>query len=246
MKTSNKALLIGAAIVLIAGTAMAIYAKNTFQKFTIKGSGNLIEEVREVGEFTGVNVGHGITLKLSQGENTEVKVKSDDNIINHVTTVVTEGVLKIRYKNKIVNNAHTTVFVTSNLLNSIKASSGSEVSSEMELKIPQLNLKASSGAIWNLKIQSDSIYCEMSSGSEGEIVGTSSFMNLKLSSGGEIDAQSLVLENCKVKTSSGGIGKLNVNSSLEVNASSGGEIYYKGNAKVNSKLSSGGSVIKTD
>jgi hypothetical protein len=247
MKTSNKVLLAGVIITIIGGTAMALWAKAAIKKHSLEGSGNIIEQIREVESFTGVDVSHGITVQLSQGTTAEVKVESDDNIIDHISTEVVDNVLKIRYKNMIISDAHTTVYVKAETLEKLRASAGSQLRGDDLVRANNLSLKTSSGSVIDLNLEADTLTCKMSSGSTGDLKGKSTFMELRMSSGSTLDAKDFQSVSCTVKNSSGSESVLNVSTTLNAKASSGSIISYKGNPEnVSSKESSGGSINKID
>jgi len=47
----------------------------------ITGSGNIISEKRVTGGFTGIKTSSGIDVELRMGDDSEVTVEADDNII---------------------------------------------------------------------------------------------------------------------------------------------------------------------
>ena len=52
----------------------------------ISGNGNVVEEVRDVDGFTGVEVSTGIDVFLSQGNTFEVVVEADENLQEVILT----------------------------------------------------------------------------------------------------------------------------------------------------------------
>src|SRR5262249_911926 len=62
---------------------------------TIQGSGNVKEEVRKVGDFSGVKVGHGFKANIAVGPSTSVKISADDNLLPLIKTEVRNGELVI-------------------------------------------------------------------------------------------------------------------------------------------------------
>ena len=63
------------------------------------GSGHIITETRETGEFSGVEVGGAFEVEITRGPVTAVTVESDDNIIKDIENKVSNGKLKIRTRN---------------------------------------------------------------------------------------------------------------------------------------------------
>ena len=84
---------------------------------------------------------------------------------------------------------------------------------------------------------------EASSGSNMQVSGKANSLWAEASSSGDIDAKNCPVSTATTEASSGSNITVNVSENLIAKASSGGDIMYKGGvAKVNKKLSSGGSV----
>src|SRR5262245_36057785 len=61
----------------------------------VKGSGTRKEEVRQVGDFSGVQVGRGFKANIAVGPSTSLKISADDNLLPLIKTEVRNGDLVI-------------------------------------------------------------------------------------------------------------------------------------------------------
>lgn len=214
-------------------------------------SGALVHQVRNVESFRGINVSAGVSVYLSQGNTEHVEVVCSQKSMPQLKTVVEDGILKIyfnqhnngfnwfsRHTNRILK-----VYVTARSLESLSASSGSDLYGQTRISSPKLDLHSSSGAEIHLELQTADLICEVSSGAGAELKGTASNFRGSASSGAGIKALALVTETSEVSASSGGDIKITVNKNLKAEASSGGDISYKGNpVSVTRDKSSGGSI----
>ncbi len=64
----------------------------------IEGSGNLVKETREVDNFSAVSASGPISVTLSTGNNYQIVVEAEDNIISDVVTTEVNGVLNVSLK----------------------------------------------------------------------------------------------------------------------------------------------------
>lgn len=208
-------------------------------------------EDRNVRSFDAVKVSAGIDLFISMGDNESVKVVADDDIIDDVKTEVRGGTLHVYMKNQnwldnIFSWGKTIprkVYVTASELNSIEASSGSDVKSENTLKGDALKVEASSGSDVKLDVIYKEVTLSTSSGSDARLSGRAKYFNARSSSGSDINARDLEAQICKVSVSSGADATVTATEELEANASSGGDVGYYGNPeKVDIDESSGGDV----
>lgn len=209
------------------------------------GSGNIITEKRNTGSFDGINVGGGFEVEVSQGNNREVTVEADDNLIKYVITDVENGKLKIRLDDINARHAHLKVYVTSPEISFIKASAGAEVKTRDVIRSGNsIQLNASSGSQVNAAVDAPNIDADASSGSEVNLSGKTRTVSLDASSGSQINADELQSETAQAHASSGASASIHASVKLDAKASSGGHVSYKGGAVVNKVESSGGEVSR--
>lgn len=217
-----------------------------FDGFGIQGNRNVISEDRNISaDFTAIKVSQGINVYLTQGNDIELSVEADENIMDLLVTEVEGDVLKIYFDKNISRAKAKNVYLTARNLNSIRTSSGSDVRGEGTFKADNISLRSSSGSRIRLELDAKGVTCDASSGSNIELSGITNTIDADASSGSHIDADNLKSEICKADVSSGASIDVYASDKLTAHASSGGDIDYYGNPKtVNKSKSSGGSVSK--
>lgn len=101
-----------ALILFAAAVACAIAVPATAARYkTVKGSGNIVTETRNVGAFHAVEVGSIARVLVGDYPAGEVSVKADDNILAYVKIAVDNGKLSIGMTDVSVQNAELTVCV---------------------------------------------------------------------------------------------------------------------------------------
>ena len=93
-----------------AACAIALPATAARNK-TLKGSGRIVTETRDVGSFHAVEAGSIAHVLVGDYPAGRVTVKTDDNLLVHVQTSVAEGTLRIGLADVTVQNAELTVYV---------------------------------------------------------------------------------------------------------------------------------------
>lgn len=179
----------------------------------VKGNGNVIEQSRDVADFNAINASEGLNVFLKQGKENKVVVKADENLHEYILTEVKDGTLNIHVKNNYnIGRADSKdIYVTLVDINSLKASSGCSVATEL-LVLKNLDVSCSSGADVNVEVDSEMLSCSSSSGSECTLKGKSKEAKLTCSSGADMD--------------------ININATaLSCNASSGSDIVLTGTVK---------------
>jgi len=210
----------------------------------IKGDGDVKTEKRTItSDFTKLDVSRGIEVEITQSDVNSVTVKADQNLLEHIVTDVENGVLIIKSNENIRTSKSKKVYVTLKNLESINASSGSEINSKNTINSSTLYLNSSSGSEMDLMVEAEDISCKSSSGSEIKVSGKALSLKTESSSGSEINASDLLVNDVVSKTSSGSSTKVNPIVSLDAKASSGSNILYTNTPKIlNKKTSSGGSI----
>lgn len=202
--------------------------------------------------FTAIQVSDGIELFLTQGGSESVAVSaSDPKYMERFKTVVEDGTLKIYYDNKtMVWNSNEKrklrAYVSFNNLESLKATSGSDVKAKSVIAVDDLKLHFSSGAHFTGQLDVKNLEVSQNSGSEINSTGRADNLKTDLSSGAIFKGYELAVNFCEAKATSGAEVRITVNKELAAKANSGGSIKYKGDGVVKDlTVNSGGSVKRS-
>lgn len=210
---------------------------------SIKGNGNVTEEVRQVREFDQIEVSRGMNVYITQGSPTKVVVIADNNLHEVIETEVEGGKLKVYINENIRWAKEKKVMVTVDKLTEVKATSGSNGYSQNQIMSDNLKLFANSGANLHFEVNAKYLKADCSSGANIKLSGLAKNAELEVSSGANLKGQELRVDNCKMRASSGGNVYASITERLEARASSGGNIVYYGEpTSTEIDCSSGGNV----
>jgi len=233
------------AAIILSVIVLTAFLSSCYFPGSIKGNGNVVEETRELDEFSKISVSRGMNVYISQGTSSKVVVKADENLLKVIDTYVDDGTLKVTALKGIRNATSNKVYVTVTDLENIKSSSGSNIFSEDSLKTANMEIKSSSGSNIRLSLESGELIISASAGSNIFLNGKAKSTNIKASSGSNIKAGDLHTENCDAKVSSGANIWIKVQNGLTAKASSGGNLFYSGEPNpLRMTKSSGGNIIK--
>lgn len=182
----KRAIVYISALVLFLVTACGLSGSLGFR--TVRGSGNVITERRDVSGFVRVDVCCGMELNLSQGGSESLEIKADDNFMPEIITRVVNGELTIAYQD------------TTNV--------SYRPSQPVQLSLSALDLQevtvSGGGKLDSETFSSDRFEIQLSGGSEavlGELI--SNQFVVKISGGGEIEADSVNAERLVLELSGG-------------------------------------------
>lgn len=207
----------------------------------------MLEQKRNLDNFNQIKVSRGMNVYISEGNETTVLVKADENLLEVIETEINGNVLKVTCSANIRKAKVKKVFITVPNLKAIEAFAGSNIYSETVLNFDELEVSASAGSNVTLEINSDNTNASASAGSNLKLKGKTNSFIAKASSGSNIKANDLRTTNSEAKVNSGANIWVLVKNNFKGNANSGGNVFYYGNpSSTDINRSSGGNVIKKE
>ena len=117
------------AVTILLLTTLACGAIDIGSDRTIRGSGDIDDEVREVGRITSVELATIDTLHIDLGSDEALRIEAEDNILEYIQTDVRNENLIIRMRENV--NIHTTrsvdYYLTVKTLDAIEISSSGDI-----------------------------------------------------------------------------------------------------------------------
>ena len=238
MKTAKIILLIPLILFLVAGCVVNI-------QDSITGDGNVVSQTRDVPVFSGIKVGSGIDVFVTQGENQSVIVEADENLQDWIRTEVNGSVLHI-YTDKNIRLAKTKkINITCKTIDKIDVSSAGDVTGLSPFKTDKLDIDMSSAGDLKFEVEANEITISISSAGNVVLKGRTDTLKADLSSAGDLNAFDLEAKYGDVSVSSAGNARVFVTEEASFHSSSAGDIDYKGEPRVKEiQTSSAGTVNK--
>ena len=214
----------------------------------ISGNGNVIEEDRNITDFSGVHVSSGIDVFLSEGNEFKVTVEADENLMDVILTELNGDMLVVKTDRVNIRRAKSKkVHVTLPELTELKISSAGDCEGQTPFTCDDLQIGISSAGDLTLEVEANTIDLGISSSGDARIAGSTDYLNASLSSAGDLSAFDLIAKKVEVDVSSAGDAQVHATEEISMSASSAGSVYYRGDAKVtHSRSSSAGNIVKKD
>ncbi|MFH1159646.1 MAG: head GIN domain-containing protein [bacterium] len=208
------------------------------------------KETRQVGSFTGIQVGGAFEIYITQTGTPSVVVEADEDIIGYIETEVEGGILKIGMKKApgaCLNHVKTmNVYITVADLTSLDLSGAVEVKFENQVKANDLDVEISGAVEADLNLSVVKMEMEMSGACELSLQGTGQDLSIQASGASELNAFDFVVQNLNLYASGANEANVNVTGTLKVKASGACDVRYKGSANVDVYTSGASSVRKED
>jgi hypothetical protein len=238
MKTLLSFIAITSMIILTAGCVVNL-------QDSVNGNGKVVSQSRDLPVFSGIKVGSGIDVFISQGEPQSVVVEADGNLQEWIRTEVEGSVLHI-YTDKMIRTAKTKkVSITCKTIDRIDVSSAGDVTGLSLFKTDKLDIGMSSAGDLKFEVEANEINVSISSAGNVNLKGRTNTFNADLSSAGDLNAFDLEAKVGDISVSSAGNARVYITDEASFRSSSAGNINYKGEPKVKEmQTSSAGSVNK--
>jgi len=216
----------------------------TSVKAQTKGNGDVTTQERQVPSFDAIKVGCAINLYIAQGDKQMVKVVTDENLQDRITTKVSNGTLSLSC-NDIRDASKMDVYVTAVNLSKIDAGGASKVTGEGPLKSDVFGLYTSGAAKANLTIETGTFNNETSGAANNTVTltaktanteisgagnmtikGTAEKHNTEVSGAGNLKALEFITDNTDADVSGAGNAKIMARKTLKADLSGAGNITY--------------------
>lgn len=211
---------------------------------SIKGSGYLVTESRELAPFNAVHIATAGLVNLTQGDSQSVDVTVDDNLMEYIRLTVSNQILVIDMESEnSLKNMHLTVDIALPELKLLHSSSAGCFVGKNTFNCNVLNLFSSSAGNIFLNLNANHLYTNLSSAGNASLSGNVSIHDAIISSAGSLYAFNLTTDTTTINLSSAGNAEVFVNDLLNVILSSAGSLFYKGNPQINATVSSFGILV---
>lgn len=214
-----------------------------------RGSGNIIKQTRDVGDFTAIELDYPAQVNISQGDAISVEIEADDDVLPGLKTEVRAGTLRIYYKADEGRRVTPTKTVRITIV--VKDLKDVEFDSAGDLTISGLEtdaLEVSLSGAGNLELDEVTVKdlsVSLSGAGSMTASGTTEDLRLVISGFGDYKGADLHGKTANVNISGAGSATVWVDDELDATISGAGSVNYYGSPNVTRQISGVGSVSKS-
>ncbi|MCU0606451.1 MAG: DUF2807 domain-containing protein [Candidatus Edwardsbacteria bacterium] len=212
-------------------------------------AGETISENRQIGDFSGIEVSGGYTIRLSQDSTVSLRLEGDKDDLAKIVTKVVDNKLVIKHKPGIrlfsFDRDDVTVHLGFRDIETIKLSGANKLTGQEPLRFRDLKIGISGSGEVLMDVDAAAIATEVSGSGEIELKGKADILAADVSGSGDIKCLGLKVKKAALEISGAGEARLDVSDELSVDISGSGEVTYRGNpAKVDQHVSGSGAIKK--
>ncbi|MDQ3392921.1 MAG: DUF2807 domain-containing protein [Bacteroidota bacterium] len=212
----------------------------------IKGEGPVVTRTLTVASFTSLELHGSHKVFISHGQQQEVQVKGQDNIINRLNLSVNNGHWNLKLNECTRNHEELVFYVTVPTITSLSVAGSGDIVGQTLLEAGDMHLKiAGSGSI-NTKIIANTLYSDISGSGKIEVTGACEQADLKISGSGKYLSSDMAVNKFKIDIAGSGNATVYILDQLDVDIAGSGTVRYFGNPYISTNISGSGKVIKED
>lgn len=197
--------------------------------FLVTGAFSQEQVSRSIAPFTGLYVGDKITVQLIPSDRDSLTIQLQGIDPENIVSVVTNNILRINYSGKPFDKKRALINLYYKDIRSLDLQNGAEVTTTSIFKADNLMITLKSGATLYLDADIKQLKSYVIEGALLSAEGYATIHDIAVATSATVSAFDLESEVIKVKASSGGKAKINVEQELYAQTTSGGYISYKGN-----------------
>lgn len=214
----------------------------------VKGNGKMVTVERSVGEYDYVALAGWFDVELVDGEEGELTLQGEENLLEYIKTEVKDGKLTIKQK-KGVNlrpsswNEGITITVPVERVDGVSLSGSGDIVGKTVLQSDDFRTSISGSGDISLEVEAQSVDASMSGSGDINLSGKTTDFEVSVSGSGDIKAYDLSAEFVDAQVSGSADIKVTANQMLKARVSGSGDITYKGNPKkIDTKSSGSGDI----
>jgi hypothetical protein len=198
---------------------------------------------RDLGTFSRLVVGDRIIVRLVKSEKESALIQVQGISPSAVKTDISGNTLEISIYGEPFTRKKAMITLNYVRLNSIAVNGGADVTTTSLFKADSLNVDLKSGGMLYLDADIEHLAGKVVEGAILTAEGYATHQDMIVATSATLSAYDLESEIIKIKASSGGKAKINVEQHLDAEASSKGFISYKGKpSKIDRVVNSGGTI----
>lgn len=214
------------------------------------GRGNIVSEIRNVNQFTSVELHSSANVEIVLGDGFEVRVSEYENIMDCIETKVVGSKLIIRKSPGSVNvwNSKANIRITMpDTLFSVKlAGSGNISVGPLFNELQYVTLSGSGNILVSEIVHSISLEAQITGSGDLKVSGNVQYLVARNSGSGNLKLSGLRALRALCTLEGSGNMFVTIEHSLEAYLSGSGDIIYSGNPVVNSYMSGSGRLYQSN
>jgi Putative auto-transporter adhesin, head GIN domain len=230
-------------IVLFCGAGIFILSITSCD--TVKGSGDIVKEIRNETDFHAIDISIAGHVELYQGSTWKVEIEIEETILPYLETEVRNGRLDIYFSRHVHDVDDLKIKITAPMIDAIDLNGSGNLIAFDSLSGSKLTVDISGSGDADLrKVYYDELKLDLSGSGNLQLQGESLKAAMYVSGSGNLNASDCQIKVISVDASGSGDIRCRVSDQLKGNISGSGNVYYDGNPVTDVDVSGSGRLKK--
>lgn len=243
----NKSILFSFLVVFLLGVSSC---RNGFFK-TVHGNGVATTDNRYVKDFHRLEVQGFMNVFLIQGDEYNVRLEGESNVLPFIETFVDEGRLVVRVKRNININTsrELNVYVTSKFFSDVSLSGSGDVVANTKLTNDHgITFSLSGSGTVTAEVDAPEVLTELAGSGKLKLRGETAKLKVDIAGSGDYESPELKSEDAKIAIAGSGNAHVYASMKLDVEIAGSGDVYYgmTTNPAISTSIVGSGSLKKED
>ncbi|WP_124981409.1 head GIN domain-containing protein [Nonlabens xiamenensis] len=199
----------------------------------VKGNGEVITKTFNTSDYEGISARSSFDITIMEGEEGEIRVEAESNIMEYIEIEVNRGILKIGLEDRIniTTREGVKVWVPVRRISSLSMAGSGDISSEIKLKSRNMEISVAGSGDIETEVECAQLEVNIAGSGDVKLTGRTESLNASVAGSGDISAFGLKANN--VEASIAGSGDVSVycnGGKLSASIVGSGDLRYKGSA----------------
>jgi hypothetical protein len=213
----------------------------------VKGNGKMTKITRTTSDYDGISCAGSMDYKLVAGNEGNITIEGEENLLEYIITEVKDGNLKVKTKNNVYlktsYNKTITITIPFKDIDKVSLAGSGDLWNEDKVTANKLKVSLSGSGDVVLDVEATSVKGSIAGSGDLTIKGKTNELTASVAGSGDFHGFDLQSNETTVSVAGSGDAKVVSNEFLKARVSGSGDIVYKGNpTKEDTKVSGSGSI----
>lgn len=211
----------------------------------VEGNGQRVTVSRTAGEFEGVEVRGGVDLVLITGDNHDIRIEADQNLIDYIEVHNNGGVVSVSSRDgyNLRSNGGIKVYATAPSFREVSVAGSGDISSQGKVvNNRELDLQIKGSGDIHLAVDAPRVETEIAGSGSARLEGNTREFAAAIKGSGDVHAFDLLSEHANVDIAGSGNAEVFASKKLSVEIKGAGNVAYKGTGAVSQRIMGSGNV----
>lgn len=209
----------------------------------IEGSGEIIEDTRDLETFSSIRLEGQGNIHLIEGEDSQITIRADDNLLEHIETRIDAGRLIIGTRGTRIAPSEPIIYeITAPSYERVDIAGAGDITTQESIRGESLEIRISGLSTVHMDVEVERLESTISGSGRIEYRGTSREHDLTITGLGNVDAPELRTEETRISITGSGEARVHAESLLDVTIAGSGTVYYLGEPRTRERITGSGDV----